>query len=177
MKSEPTNLDTEFNPDDPTLHLEYLYGPQWRDVAKIVERAAQLTLDEREQLNVAAGNGLQEGLSGLSGGAGLAGLFAGLGGASDDSQPAQIAAETAKEFGRARHIQIAGTIAGQAVSPVAGPGADDLSGLLKSLTSIGALVTVNRAVTAAALGDLVGRGKFTREVYDALMRPWSDTIR
>lgn len=173
MKSEPTNLDTEFNPDDPTLHLEYLYGPQWRDVAQIIERATQLTPEEREQLNAAAGNGLQEGLTGS---AGLAGLFAGLGGAGGDSQPAQIAAETAKEFGRARHIQIAGTIAGQAVSPTIGHGADDLGGLLKSLTSIGALVTVNRAVTAAALGDLVGRGKFTREVYDALMRPWTETI-
>ncbi|MEU7141080.1 hypothetical protein ABZ942_16630 [Nocardia sp. NPDC046473] len=177
MKPESTDLGTEFNPDDPTLHLEYLYGPQWRDVAQIIERATQLTPDEREQLNAAAGNGLQEGLSGVPGSAGLAGLFAGLGGASGDSQPTQIAAETAKEFGRARHIQIAGTIAGQAVSPTSGPGADDMSGLLKSLTSIGALVTVNRAVTAAALGDLVGRGRFTREVYDALMRPWTDAIR
>ncbi|MEV6557988.1 hypothetical protein AB0M22_19895 [Nocardia sp. NPDC051756] len=177
MKSDPTNVDTELNPDYPTLHLEYLYGPQWRDVAQIVERATQLTPGEREQLNTAAGNGLQDGLSALSGGAGLSALFSGLGSSSEDSQPAQIAAETAKEFGRSRHIQIAGTIAGQAVSPTSGPGADDLGGLLKSLTSIGALVVVNRAVTAAALGDLVGRGKFTREVYDALMKPWTDTIR
>ncbi|WP_433663073.1 hypothetical protein ACQPW1_13615 [Nocardia sp. CA-128927] len=173
MKSEQTNAYTEFHADDPTLHLEYLYGPQWRDVAQIVERATQLTPDEREQLNAAAGNGLQDALSGNQG---LAGLFAGLAGPAGDSQPAQIAAETAKEFGRSRHIQIAGSIAGQAVSPTSGPGADDVGGLLKSLTSIGALVTVNRAVTAAALGDLVGRGKFTREVYDALMRPWTDTI-
>ncbi|MFD6157949.1 hypothetical protein ACFWF7_10110 [Nocardia sp. NPDC060256] len=177
MKPEPSNVDTELNPEYPTLHLEYLYGPQWRDVAQIVERAAQLTPGEREQLNTTAGNGLQDGLSTLSGGAGVAGLFASIGASSEHSQPVQVAAETAKEFGRARHIQIAGTIAGQAVSPTSGPGADDMGALLKSLTSIGALVVVHRAVTAAVLGDLVGRGEFTREVYDALMKPWTDTIR
>src|SRR5436190_1074792 len=102
MNPESTDTAVPFDPTDPALHLEYLYGPQWRAVVRIVERAAQLTAEERERLNTEAGKQLQTGAC--------------------------------------------------------------------------ALTVVSQAVTAAVLGDLVGRGRFTQDVYDALLRPWADTI-
>jgi len=67
-------------------------------------------------------------------------------------------------------------IAGQAVAPTATAGAGDLSGLLESFGSIGAVTVVGQAVTAAVLIDLIGQGDFTQEVFDELMRPWSSSI-
>ncbi|MEV6773074.1 hypothetical protein AB0N05_31015 [Nocardia sp. NPDC051030] len=176
MNPEMNDTAVPFDPTDPALHLEYLYGPQWRAVARIVERAAQLTAEERERLNTEAGKQLQTGAAALTGGGGLAGLLSGLGQQpAADPQPLQIATETAKEFGRARNVQIAGMIAGQSISSGSAV-AGDIAGLLQSLGSIGALTVVSQAVTAAVLGDLVGRGRFTQDVYDALLRPWADTI-
>ncbi|MFD0000659.1 hypothetical protein [Nocardia sp. NPDC127526] len=179
MNVETNENTAGFDPADPALHLEYLYGPQWRAVVRIVERAAQLTAEERERLNAEAGKQMQAGMAALTGGGagGLAGLLSGLGQPSEDPQPLQIASETAKEFGRSRNVQIAGLVAGQSVSsgPAAATGGD-IAGLLQSLGSIGTLTVVSQAVTAAVLSDLVGRGRFTQDVYDALLRPWTDTI-
>ncbi|MFI6047475.1 hypothetical protein ACIA8C_38075 [Nocardia sp. NPDC051321] len=167
-----------------TLHLEYLYGPQWQDAVRIIERSGQLTADEREKLNAAAKKLMQDKVSALSNGAGLegglSGLLAGLGmGANAQtvaSHPLNIAAATAKAFGRSRNVQLAGMIAGQAVSPTAAGAPGDLSGLLESFGSIGAVTVVGQAVTASVLSDLVGQGDFTQAVYDELMRPWSSNI-
>ncbi|WP_084529979.1 hypothetical protein [Nocardia crassostreae] len=177
MNVETNENTAGFDPSDPALHLEYLYGPQWRAVVRIVERAAQLTAEERERLNAEAGKQMQAGMAALTGGGtgGLAGLLSGLGQPSEDPQPLQIASETAKEFGRSRNVQIAGLVAGQSVSAPATAGGD-IAGLLQSLGFIGTLTVVSQAVTAAVLGDLVGRGRFTQDVYDALTRPWHDTI-
>ncbi|MCM6775378.1 hypothetical protein NDR87_16130 [Nocardia sp. CDC159] len=146
----------------------------------IVERAGQLTAEERERLNAEAGRMMQSRMNAASGsggpGGGLAGLLGGLGMQSGEPQPEQIAAETAKEFGRTRNIQIAGMVAGQAVSTIGAAGGGDLAGLLSSLGSIGTMTVVNGAATAAVLGDLVGRGRFTQDVFDALMRPWSTAL-
>ncbi|MFG1792217.1 hypothetical protein [Nocardia sp. NPDC049149] len=173
MNPETTDTDSGFDPSDPALHLEYLYGPQWREVVKIVERAAQLTSDEIELLNVHADKGMPTSLSGSEG---LAGLLSNFRKSTDDSKATQIAADTAKEFGRTRAVQVAGLIAGQAISPMTTGDSDGFGGLLKSLGALGALTTVNRAVIAAVLGDLIGRGDFTDDIYHTLMDPWSDTI-
>ncbi|WP_225731144.1 MULTISPECIES: hypothetical protein [unclassified Nocardia] len=162
-----------------TMHLEYLYGPQWRDVLAIIERSGQLRPGERDKLNAEASKFLQQRYSGLQGGAegGLAGLLAGLQGGAQQTEPLNIATTTAKSFGRSRNVQVAGMIAGQAVSPGAsGLSNGDLSGLFESLGSLGAVTVVGQAVTAAVLGDLVGRGDFTKAVYDELMRPWLNSI-
>lgn len=162
-----------------TLHLEYLYGPQWRDVVYIIERSGQLQPAEREKLNTEASKAMQNRMSGLTGGAegGLAGLLASLDPAKQQNDPLSIATATAKAFGRSRNVQIAGMIAGQAVSPgAANLGAGDMSGLFESLGSLGAVTVVGQAVTAAVLGDLVGQGEFTRAVYDELMRAWQNSI-
>ncbi|MFI6998738.1 hypothetical protein [Nocardia sp. NPDC050175] len=171
MNPEMNDTDTDFDPTDPSLHLEYLYGPQWRDVVQIIERAAQLTTDEIEQLNIQAD---KNGTTGLSNPDGLAGLLSSFRKSSTETKTAQIAAETAQEFGRTRAVQLAGLIAGQAISPVIGGSAEGFNGLLQSLGSLGAMNAINRAVTAAVLADLVGRGEFTRDVYDSLMDPWLD---
>ncbi|WP_405161922.1 hypothetical protein OG203_37295 [Nocardia sp. NBC_01499] len=173
MNPEQHNTDTDFDPADPSLHLEYLYGPQWRDVVQIIERAAQLTADEIETLNIAAEKGQPTGLSNPDG---LAGLLSSFRKSSTETKTAQIAADTAQEFGRTRAVQLAGLIAGQAISPAIGGSVEGLHGLLQSLSSLGAMNAINRAVTAAVLGDLVGRGEFTRDVYDSLMDPWIDAI-
>ncbi|MFI5778002.1 hypothetical protein [Nocardia sp. NPDC051570] len=161
-----------------TFHLEYLYGPQWRSVMALIERAAQMTAEERERLNAAAANKMQAGLGALTGGGageGLAGLLSSLGGGANATpQPMQIAAETAKEFGRSRNLQTAGLVVGQAVSP--GAGAGDLSAVLQSFGSIGTLTAVSQAVTATVLQDLVGRGRFEESVYYELMEPWRSVI-
>ncbi len=167
-----------------TLHLEYLYGPRWQDAVRIIERSGQLTAAEREKLNTAAKQLVQDKVSAFSNGTGLegglAGLLANLGQAANPqataTQPMNIAAATAKAFGRTRNVQIAGMIAGQAVAPTATAGAGDISGLLESFGSIGAVTVVGQAVTAAVLIDLVGQGDFTQEVFDELMRPWSSSI-
>ncbi|WP_405166857.1 hypothetical protein OG203_18170 [Nocardia sp. NBC_01499] len=167
-----------------TLHLEYLYGPQWQDAIRIIERSGQLSADEREKLNASAKKLIQDKVSSLSNGSGLegglSGLLAGLGmGAnaqSAASHPLNIAAATAKAFGRSRNVQLAGMIAGQAVSPTAASSPGDLSGLLDSFSSIGAVTVVGQAVTASVLSDLVGQGEFTKAVYDELMQPWSSNI-
>ncbi|MBF6331971.1 hypothetical protein [Nocardia transvalensis] len=183
MNPESTYHNAGISQPNAELHLEYLYGPQWQQVMHIVERAGQLTAEERERLNAEAGRMMQSRMStptgsgGLAGlGEGLAGLLGGLGQQTGDPQPEQIAAETAREFGRTRNIQIAGMVAGQAISKVGAAGIGDLAGLLASLGDIGTMTAVNQAATAAVLGDLVGRGRFTQDVYDALMRPWSSTI-
>ncbi|MBF6128605.1 hypothetical protein [Nocardia brasiliensis] len=164
--------------DQATLHLEYIYGPRWADVVAIVERAAQLSAEERERLNAAAGRSMESHLKGLqnsaTGAGGLAGLLSGLG-QQQSEQPLQIAAKVAKEFGRTRNTQIATAVAGQALSP--GAGAGDIGSLLQSLGSLGAVTTVAQAVTAAVLGDLVGRGQFTQSVYDELLRPWQESLK
>ncbi|RDI59087.1 hypothetical protein [Nocardia pseudobrasiliensis] len=161
-----------------TFHLEYLYGPQWRSVMMLIERAAQLTAEERERLNAAAAKKMEAGLgafAGASGENGLAGLLSSLGGgANANPQPMQIAAETAKEFGRSRNLQTAGLVVGQAVSP--GAGAGDLTAVLQSLGSIGTLTAVSQAVTATVLQDLVGRGRFDESVYYELMDPWRSVL-
>lgn len=163
--------------DQATLHLEYLYGPQWQHVVTIVERAAQLTAEEREKLNAAAARGAESQLKNLQNtamnGGGLSGLLAGLG-QQGSTQPLQIATQVAKEFGRSRNTQIATTVAGQSLSP--GAGAGDIGAMLQSLGSIGAVTVVAQAVTAAVLGDLVGRGEFTQSVYDELTRSWQEVI-
>ncbi|APB00307.1 hypothetical protein [Nocardia seriolae] len=169
--------------DQATLHLEYLYGPQWNAVLTIVEQAGQLTAEQRERLNTAAAKAAESqlgqlqnaasGTGGLSGLSGLSGLLSGLG-QQGTSQPLQIATRVAKEFGRARNTQIAAAVAGQAMSP--GAGAGDIAGILQSLGSLGAVSVLNQAVTAAVLADLVGRGEFTEDVYAELMRPWREGI-
>ncbi|MFI1918088.1 hypothetical protein [Nocardia sp. NPDC020380] len=160
-----------------TLHLEYLYGPQWQHVVAIVERAAQLTAEERERLNAAAGRIAETQMKNLqnvaANGGGLAGLLAGFG-QQTTGQPLQIATQVAKGFGRARNTQIATAVAGQAMSP--GAGAGDIGGILQSLGALGAVTVVSQAVTAAVLSDLVGRGDFTQSVYDDLVRPWQEGI-
>lgn len=173
MTAETYNTETDFDPSDPALHLEYLYGPRWREVARIVERVAQLTPSELSQLNVHAHEALS---TALPGNEGLTRLLSGLGHSTADARTTAIAAATAKEFGRTRAVQVAGMIAGQAITPAASSDTDGLGGLLTALGSVGALSTINRAVTAAVLGDLVGRGEFTGEVYDELMRPWTAAI-
>ncbi|WP_083913388.1 hypothetical protein [Nocardia concava] len=178
MSIEANEPTIPFATVDPALHLEYLYGPQWAGVMRIVERAAQLTAEERERMNAEAGKRMQDSMSALTGGGagGLAGLLSGLGQQqSADPQPLQIASETAKEFGRSRNVQVAGLIAGQAVSATPSTGGD-IAGLLQSLSSIGTLTVVSQAVTAAVLSDLVGRGRYTQEVHDALMQPWTAVI-
>ncbi|MEC3919932.1 hypothetical protein [Nocardia sp. CDC160] len=179
MSTETNDPTIPFATLDPALHLEYLYGPQWAAVMRIVERAAQLTAEEREKMNAEAGKRMQDSMSALTGAAGgaggLAGLLSGLGQPSQDPQPLQIASETAKEFGRSRNVQVAGLIAGQAVSGTAAT-SGELAGLLQSLGSIGTLTVVSQAVTAAVLSDLVGRGRYTQEVHDALMQPWTSVI-
>lgn len=165
--------------DEATLHLEYLYGPQWRDVVAIVERAGQLTAEERERMNSVAGRNAEEQLKNLQGvamnaGGGLSALLSGLG-QQTGSQSLQIATQSAKEFGRTRNVQVASTIAGQALSP--GVGTGDFAGILQSLGVIGAVTVVSQAVSAAVLGDLVGRGAFTQSVHDELMRPWRESIQ
>ncbi|QIS14928.1 hypothetical protein [Nocardia arthritidis] len=183
MTPETNSTGNPFGAPDPALHLEYLYGPQWREVVQIVERAAQLTAEERERLNAqfeSVMNSQMAGLSQTSGAGGFAGLLSGLGRSltdrsSTDPQPGQIATETAREFGRVRNLQTAGTVAGQAISPNAA-GVGEIAGLLNSLGSIGVITVVGQAVTAAVLGDLVGRGRFTQDVYDAMMRPWRSVI-
>ncbi|QIS02171.1 hypothetical protein F5X71_07435 [Nocardia brasiliensis] len=164
--------------DAATLHLEYLYGPQWREVVAIVERAGQLSAEERERLNAVAGKSAEAQLknlqgAALNGGGGLSALLSGLG-QSGTPQPLQIATQAAKEFGRSRNVQIATAVAGQALSPGAGTG--DLAGILQSLGSIGAVTVVSQAVSAAVLGDLVGRGEFTQGVYDELVRSWREVV-
>lgn len=167
-----------------TLHLEYLYGPRWQDAIRIIERSGQLTAEEREKLNAAAKKLMQDKVSALSNGSGLEGglgsLLAGLGmGANAQAvaaHPLNIATATAKAFGRSRNVQVAGLIAGQAVSPNAATSPGDLSGLLESFGSIGAVTVIGQAVTAAVLSDLVGQGEFTKAVYDELMQPWSSNI-
>ncbi|QBS43349.1 hypothetical protein [Nocardia sp. CS682] len=167
-----------------TLHLEYLYGPQWHQAVRIIERSGQLTAEEREKLNAASKKLIQDKVSALSNGSGLegglSGLLAGLGmGANAQSvaaHPLNIATATAKAFGRSRNVQLAGMIAGQAVSPTAVGTTGDLSGLLESFGSIGAVAVVGQAVTATVLSDLIGQGEFTQAVYDELMEPWSSTI-
>ncbi|MFJ4657669.1 hypothetical protein ACIP5Y_40940 [Nocardia sp. NPDC088792] len=178
MNTEPTDQTIPFDPFDPSLHLEYLYGPQWRTVVSIVERAAQLTAEEREKMNAEAGKQMQAGMAAFTGGGGgLAGLLSSLGQQQQtDPQPLQIATETAKEFGRTRNVQTAGMVAGQAVSATPAATGADVTALLQSLGSIGTLTVVSQAVTAAVLSDLVGRGRFTQDVYDALLRPWTDVI-
>ncbi|MFI9504741.1 hypothetical protein [Nocardia sp. NPDC052566] len=165
-----------------TLHLEYIYGPNWADVVAIVERAAQLTAEERERLNAAAAKAAESNLQNLQNAAsaagGLSGLLSGLGqglGQQGQAQPLQIATKVAKEFGRSRNAQIATSVAGQALSP--GAGAGDFGGILQSLGSIGAVTVVAQSVTAAVLGDLIGRGEFTQQVYDELMRPWQESLQ
>ncbi|MFI9508051.1 hypothetical protein [Nocardia sp. NPDC052566] len=166
-----------------SMHLEYLYGPQWREVVRIIERSGQLRPGEREKLNAEATKSMQNRMSALSGGAGgeggLAGLLAGLGQMSGQqaTEPLAIATQTAKAFGRARNVQVAGMVAGQAVAPGAsGISSGDMSGLFESLGSLGAVTVVGQAVTAAVLGDLIGRGEFTQAVYDELMRPYATSI-
>lgn len=163
--------------DQATLHLEYIYGPQWQNVVAIIERAAQLTAEERERLNAAAGRAAESQMKNLqnaaTGAGGLAGLLAGLG-QQNSAQPLQIAAKVAKEFGRSRNTQIATSVAGQALSP--GVGAGDISNLLQSLGSLGAVTVVAQAVTAVVLSDLVGQGEFTQDVYDELLRPWQESL-
>lgn len=177
MSIEANDPTIPFATVDPALHLEYLYGPQWASVMRIVERAAQLTAEERERMNAEAGKRMQDSMSALTGGGagGLAGLLSGLGQQSAEPQPLQIASETAKEFGRSRNVQVAGLIAGQAVSATPSTGGD-IAGLLQSLGSIGTLTVVSQAVTAAVLSDLVGRGSYTQEVHDALLQPWTAVI-
>ncbi|RDI68360.1 hypothetical protein [Nocardia pseudobrasiliensis] len=173
----PQTDTTPFGTPDPTLHLEYLYGPQWREVTQIVERAAQLTAEEREKLNNQAEGLLKSQMSALSGnGGGLSDLLSNLtaGTAPSEPQPTQIAADTAREFGRSRNIQIAGITAGQAVSP--GSGTGSMAGVLNSLSSIGVMAVVSQAVTATVLADLVGQGRFTQDVYDGLIGPWRNVI-
>lgn len=174
--------------DDATLHLEYLYGPQWRTVVAIVERAGQLTAEEREKLNAAAARQAESTLKnfeavGSSGGSGLAGLLSGLGRGlgglgqglgGSATNPAQIAQKCAKEFGRTRNVQIAAAVAGQAMSGGAGTG--EINALFQSLGSIGAIAVVGQAVTAAALSDLVGNGEFTQAVFDELTQPWQEAL-
>lgn len=167
--------------DQATLHLEYLYGPQWQSVVAIVERAAQLTAAERERLNAAAAKVAESGMKSLqnaaSGAGGLSGLLSGLGqglGSQGATQPLQIATKVAGEFGRTRNMQIATSVAGQSLSP--GVGAGDLGAILQSLGAIGAVTVVAQAVTATVLGDLVGKGEFTQSVFDDLMRPWLEGI-
>ncbi|MGW4847594.1 hypothetical protein [Nocardia brasiliensis] len=168
-----------------TLHLEYLYGPRWQDAVRIIERSGQLTAAEREKLNAAAKQMVQDKVSSLSNGTGLglegglSGLLAGLGqgtNAAAPGMPINIATATAKAFGRSRNVQVAGMIAGQAVAPNSAAGPGDLTGLLESFGSIGVVTVVGQAVTAAVLSDLVGQGEFTQDVYDELMRPWSTSI-
>ncbi|RDI68051.1 hypothetical protein [Nocardia pseudobrasiliensis] len=163
--------------DQQTLHLEYLYGPRWHDVMTIVERAGQLTAEQRERLNAGAARAAESRLTDLqgvaAGGGGLAGLLSGLG-QQTSAQPLRIAAAVAKEFGRSRNIQIATAAAGQALSPGAGTGG--FATILQSLGAIGATTTVAQAVTAAVLGDLVGRGEFTEEVHRELLRPWHEGL-
>lgn len=181
-----TTADHTTGAPEATMHLEYLYGPQWREVAQLIERAGQLRADEREKLNSAASNMMQASMSQLTGDGsaegGLAGLLAGLGfgqqtGQPSTPQPLQIATEIAKSFGRSRNLQIAGMVAGQAVAPGAsGTTMGDLNGIFQSLGSLGALTVVNQAVTATVLSDVVGTGAFTQEVYDELMRPWVTSI-
>ncbi|MBF6330894.1 hypothetical protein [Nocardia transvalensis] len=159
------------------FHLEYLYGPQWPAVMTLVERAAQLTAEERERLNAAAAKKMEAGMAAFTGasGEGLAGLLSSLGGTPGGAAlPMQIATETAKEFGRSRNLQTAGLVVGQAVSP--GSGAGDLTAVLQSLGSIGTLTAVSQAATATVLQDLVGRGRFDQSVYDELMEPWRTAI-
>lgn len=87
--------------DEAELHLEYLYGPQWRQVVRIIERAAQLTDAEREALGGKVNTVVHDSLAGLSGGMdGLAGLLAALQGPGRND-PAAIALDTAQQFGRA----------------------------------------------------------------------------
>lgn len=173
MNTETYNTEADFDPSDPALHLEYLYGPQWREVARIVERVAQLTPGEVAQLNVRADEELPtEALANE----GLTRLLSGLRHSPADTRTAVIAAATAKEFGRTRSVQVAGMVAGQAITATASADADGLGGLLAALGSVGALSTINRAITAAVLGDLVGRGEFTRDVYDELMNPWTTAV-
>ncbi|MGW4243582.1 hypothetical protein [Nocardia sp. NPDC004722] len=171
MSIETNDATIPFNAIDPALHLEYLYGPQWAAVLRIVERAAQLTAEERERMNAEAGQRMQDSMNAFTGAGGLGGLLSSLGQPSSDPQPLRIASETAKEFGRSRNVQVAGLIAGQAVSATPTTGGE-LAGVLQSLGSIGTLTVVSQAVTAAVLGDLVGRGRYTQDVHDALMRPW-----
>ncbi|MFG1792852.1 hypothetical protein [Nocardia altamirensis] len=171
-----------------TLHLEYLYGPQWQDVVRIIERSAQLTAEEKDKLKAAASKLAQDKVTAMSNGAGfgagleggLAGLLAGLGQGMNSqaaaAQPMNIAAATAKAFGRSRNIQVAGMIAGHATAPSAAAAPGDLTSLFESLGSIGAVTVVGQAVTAAVLSDLVGQGEFTQAVYDELMQPWSSNI-
>ncbi|MFE3195323.1 hypothetical protein ACFXHA_40420 [Nocardia sp. NPDC059240] len=176
MSIETNDATIPFTAIDPALHLEYLYGPQWAAVLRIVERAAQLTAEERERMNAEAGKRMQDSMSAFTGGAeGLGGLLSSFGQPAVDPQPLRIASETAKEFGRSRNVQVAGLIAGQAVSATPSTGGE-LAGLLQSLGSIGTLTAVSQAVTAAVLGDLVGRGRYTQEVHDALMQPWTAAI-
>lgn len=162
--------------DQATLHLEYLYGPQWPTVVAIIERAAQLSAEERERLNAAAARVAESHMRNLqsaTAGGGLSGLLAGLG-QQNSATPMQIATKVARDFGRYRDTQIATAVAGQALSP--GAGAGDIGGLLQSLGSIGVVTVVAQAVTAAVLGDLIGQGEFTQSVYDELMRPWQEGL-
>ncbi|MFI9407087.1 hypothetical protein [Nocardia sp. NPDC052316] len=173
MNPETNNAEAGFDTSDPALHLEYLYGPQWRDVVRIVERAAQLTPEEMAKLNANKDAGFT---AGSSANESIERLLASFRTSTADTQTAAIAAVTAKEFGRTRAVQIAGLIAGQSITPAISGGAEGFGGLLASLGGVGALSTINRAVTAAVLGDLVGRGDFTRDVYNTLMDPWTDAI-
>ncbi|MFI5776735.1 hypothetical protein [Nocardia sp. NPDC051570] len=158
-----------------TMHLEYLYGPQWREVMDIVERAAQLSVAEREKLADHPGALARSGMGALSA-EGLAGLLGGPNGTSNNMHALHTAADTAREFGRTRQFQIATVLAGQSVSSPSVGRTEGLQGLLQSLGSIDAATVVTYAVAATVLGDLVGCGKFTREIYDELMRPWLETI-
>ncbi|QIS22606.1 hypothetical protein [Nocardia terpenica] len=180
MDTTANSYDTQSESAAAVFHLEYLYGPQWRAVMALVERAAQLTADERERLNSHAAQQMQAGLSSLantSGDGGLAGLLAGLGGGAKSETaraPMQIAAEAAKQFGRSRNLQTAGLVVGQAVSPTGSSA--DLSTVLQSLGSIGTLTAVSQAATATVLCDLIGQGGFEQSVYDELMAPWNSVI-
>ncbi|RDI68357.1 hypothetical protein [Nocardia pseudobrasiliensis] len=164
------------------FHLEYLYGPQWAPVVALIERAAQLTADERERLNAAAAKKMEAGMSALTGAAGqsglggLANLLSGLGQGqqSGNPQPMQIAGDTAKQFGRSRNLQLAGLVAGQSIAP--GSGAGDLAAAMQSLGSIGTLTAVSQAAAATVLSDLVGQGRFDESVYAELMQPWTSVI-
>ncbi|WP_225727284.1 MULTISPECIES: hypothetical protein [unclassified Nocardia] len=173
-------MDTNSHDPGAVFHLEYLYGPQWQTVVALIERAAQLTADERERLNAAAAKKMEAGMSALTGAAGqsglggLANLLSNLGQSADNPQPMQIAADTAKQFGRSRNLQLAGLVAGQAISP--GSGTGDLAAAMQSLGSIGTLTAVGQAASAAVLSDLVGQGKFDQSVYDELMQPWTSVI-
>ncbi|MBF6331967.1 hypothetical protein IU452_26020 [Nocardia transvalensis] len=165
-------------PDSSTavFHLEYLYGPQWGAVVALIERAAQLTAEERERLNAAAAKKMEAGMSAFTGAGegGLAGLLSSLGQQSGNPQPMQIAGDTAKQFGRSRNLQLAGLVAGQSVAPGAGTG--DLATALQSLGSIGTLTAVSQAAAATVLCDLIGQGRFDQSVYSELMEPWNSVI-